>query len=743
MRKNIKNDKVIKALTIGLATMIAATSVPTGVFAEEGEPQAEPAAQSSNEESSQSVSENTNESSAASQTAGTCADMAANDVPAAVTALSEASEAVGQIADVVNPEDQTVVTEIGAGLTEVTGEIAAIGGEEGALADATALIGQALVADINADAAVETANADLANTDEQLQNFAAADTKTTNNTKTTVEKAEVANTTGSETEAYKAKDEAVAALEVVKEGYAAAEEAFEETKKAVSATETAYNEAVGQQQAAAQKLADAKVALNDAGTNATAANERLKAIQSQMDNLNKKVDDLAKQKEDLENLNDQYYKLMVHFYRDQNIKCAVYNEDGTLNVAASAEKAKGVSTKTATENTFKVGRALMADLITFKLKAAGVDPETIRIGEEVAKGTRKTMSEGTLTKDNSKNDRVEIKEEKDIWFADYGKGNDGRGNAVKVTYEKDGETVTEYYNYVLKSKEGEKDLENGPIYLAKIDIEASGEDMVSRDTDPNNMDDLSKLNARIAEALKAAAILDEYAAAKAEVDEAAKLVDDLTKAIDKLNNTEIKISAEKVENLGKALEQAKKDLQAASDRKDELEGMVEEAQKAVDSIDLSRFNKKADETGSDTVSVATASLLAETFATASSESETTAAGGSAAAGSEAAGGAASGVLGARTGAAVTEAGTENQEAADTALKADVDTEEIPVEEVKAKDESVKLVKIADNRVPLAEMPFEADDNISWWWLLVIALFGATGKAMYENHKRKEEAKTLS
>ena len=50
-----------------------------------------------------------------------------------------------------------------------------------------------------------------------------------------------------------------------------------------------------------------------------------------------------------------------------------------------------------------------------------------------------------------------------------------------------------------------------------------------------------------------------------------------------------------------------------------------------------------------------------------------------------------------------------------------------------------LTKIGNNEVPLADMPFETDDNISWWWLLVIALFGAAGKAMYENHKRKEEA----
>ena len=34
MRRNIKNDKVLRAITIGLATMIAATSMPMNVYAE-------------------------------------------------------------------------------------------------------------------------------------------------------------------------------------------------------------------------------------------------------------------------------------------------------------------------------------------------------------------------------------------------------------------------------------------------------------------------------------------------------------------------------------------------------------------------------------------------------------------------------------------------------------------------------------------------------------------------------------
>ncbi len=41
MRRNVKNDKVLRAITIGLATMIAVTSTPVTVFATDGDGQGE------------------------------------------------------------------------------------------------------------------------------------------------------------------------------------------------------------------------------------------------------------------------------------------------------------------------------------------------------------------------------------------------------------------------------------------------------------------------------------------------------------------------------------------------------------------------------------------------------------------------------------------------------------------------------------------------------------------------------
>ena len=59
----------------------------------------------------------------------------------------------------------------------------------------------------------------------------------------------------------------------------------------------------------------------------------------------------------------------------------------------------------------------------------------------------------------------------------------------------------------------------------------------------------------------------------------------------------------------------------------------------------------------------------------------------------------------------------------------VDADEEIKEDENSKTEMAgteKVVWIGNNEVPLADMPFETDDNISWWWLLIIALLGATG-----------------
>lgn len=52
----------------------------------------------------------------------------------------------------------------------------------------------------------------------------------------------------------------------------------------------------------------------------------------------------------------------------------------------------------------------------------------------------------------------------------------------------------------------------------------------------------------------------------------------------------------------------------------------------------------------------------------------------------------------------------------------------------------KMVEINDSEVPLAGSLDVEEDGMSWWWLLIVALLGATGTAMYEKHKKNKAAK---
>lgn len=62
-------------------------------------------------------------------------------------------------------------------------------------------------------------------------------------------------------------------------------------------------------------------------------------------------------------------------------------------------------------------------------------------------------------------------------------------------------------------------------------------------------------------------------------------------------------------------------------------------------------------------------------------------------------------------------------------------EEVVADEV-AEDEGIV---IEDEATPLAAIPAEEKANMSWWWLLIIAVLGATGYEMYKKHNEKKAA----
>ncbi len=127
------------------------------------------------------------------------------------------------------------------------------------------------------------------------------------------------------------------------------------------------------------------------------------------------------------------------------------------------------------------------------------------------------------------------------------------------------------------------DVENGAIYLALVKYNDDTEQWeASAVEDENNFDDYTKLT----KALQAIEDLEKYEQARMAVDEAVEKVTQLEEMIASL-------SIESPSNLAKledALDEAREELDKAYEKKNELEGVVEEARKAVAGIDLSRFD---------------------------------------------------------------------------------------------------------------------------------------------------------
>lgn len=93
------------------------------------------------------------------------------------------------------------------------------------------------------------------------------------------------------------------------------------------------------------------------------------------------------------------------------------------------------------------------------------------------------------------------------------------------------------------------------------------------------------------------------------------------------------------------------------------------------------------------------------------------------------------------GAGAGNAGAANAGAAVVTIEDEAVPLAAPVVEGETAAADDATVTIADEDVPLAAFPTDEEKaTMSWWWLLIIAILGATGYKMYKEHqKRKEEA----
>ena len=566
---------------------------------------------------------------------------ASEPVSEAKAAISEAKEAVSAVA----PQGEVQVVEfrpIEAAVVDITNNLNTAETAVGNMVQTNEETGETVTDLQTADAANGVAAEQLAlidgeqlDTDTQnvkdalsaegamndLGDFSAASKTAQEDAGKAISDAKTANTSKNRNEAYAAKDSAVANLANAKQGLKDATTAYNTASGKLDQAQDDYDAAVKAKKVADQKVQEAAAALENAQNNTTAALEALKAAKQNAANLAAQVQQYYDTKTDLEKMQKQYRALMVQYYKDLLGDNASYDADGKMNFDNCAATATATEAAIAATNAkadkpddtvMRLSRNLMQQLVMYQLQnTEGVDVSTIQfaVGGSVSKPTKEGS---TYVKDGK--EQVQTKGTPNYtWYNQLVNTNDktdpnggGRTNRVKVVYTKkvDPETnemvdkeITEYYNYIFKNstrKDSLDDLAGGPIYLALINESAK---TVNRDKDENCFDDYRTLT----EAIDSIKYLDEYKAAKDAVDAAEAKVQALQNEIDALQGTlatnagDLQDKTEKLTALEKALGDAKKDYEAAKADKAALKEKVEEAERAVAGINLSRFNVTVDD----------------------------------------------------------------------------------------------------------------------------------------------------
>ena len=226
------------------------------------------------------------------------------------------------------------------------------------------------------------------------------------------------------------------------------------------------------------------------------------------------------------------------------------------------------------------------------------------------------------------------------------------------------------------------------------------------------------------------AITGKYAALLTEAEAATKAVAEAQAEVDKLNEEIAKLK-DRTSNLGalRTLEEklatAELNLEEAEGILDEINGKLEEAGIDLDDV-IRRLTPAPGVPGTPGAPATEDGAPGEGPATVvTTTTTTTAATNLALAGAGNAGGANAGNAGndANAGAG----GIVNIDDEETALAASVDDV----------DDTANVVEIGDEETPLAASV--DNETMSWWWLLLIALLGATGYEMYRKHQQKKEA----
>ena len=557
--------------------------------------------------------------------------------------------------------------------------------------------------------------ADTAQVNEELTSFDVSANVVDTQSDAAIADAATANKTSDEKEAVAAKKNAEAEL-------ANAETALDKSNKTFENAQNNFNSVSANYAEANNTYNTAIAALNDVSANTVAAEQALEAAKALID-----VEEIKKGK--LEDMEEQYYGLMVQYYRSILGNNTVY-VDGKLDVSANAglltENQINSFAKNGDATFFKYGRYLTKELVEYMI----INREDVSFNNEeneftygtTGKGQKQEGQEAVIFSNDDGNDQAKPgKTETYIWNrTNY---NSGRGNSVEVTYkDKDGVLRTEHYNYVIKSSEydDELDMKNGMIYLALVEL---GEDnkyhAVAVSDNDNNYSDYTKLT----EAVAAYQVLDTYTQA---YEEAVAKVEAL-KATYATLSADATATKAQLDTLKAALDTASEALADAEAKKEEVTAKYEEAKKAVAGIDLSRFAvvpvtvaAPAEEAPAEEPAEEPAVIILPAAAPI----------------------AAAPVVAAPAGEEVEEIEEVNAEVIvdedDTPLSdgPEITEEETVVEEEKSEPAEV-IAEIEGDEVPLAGFAFTESLKKVWWIWILIALTVVTMYLIYKRNAKKE------
>lgn len=528
-RKNIKNDKVLRAITIGLSTMIAATSAPLNVYAGAGD---EPAtADGIGDTTSQPGSRVETEPEESVPEAVVTEEEVKVDVvevEPVTDAIDQAAKDYSEHAESVDNETLDAVdAAVNADIVAAKKEIQNIKGVE----DINNVIVQTAVADANIAELqknlegvylensneddnhkarlqydVPRENGDLkidenncpevgnGSAKEQLSGQYNVDgEKSTTGANLTnrsvqgtyqagmgkIQEAITARTNGDEDAENKA-------LAQAEEYLRACENRLDNSTKVLADATAQYKAAQEAASKAEASLENAKKCVNGAIASTEAARANLKAAREKA----QKYTDIS---------NQQYGIMINYFSKAIENDTAKYDKNGELDVNASAKAIADLDPSVSDINkdknkyyqlvegdklsndVYAPGRELLKQLVMLKLEGDGVDKNSITFGTEKdaidVDGTKYDQYKGeskvtiNTSEEEGVNDTVKLSGTGNHYYTNVS-GDNGRMNHIKVTYtDSEGNPQTKYYNVAYKGTkyEGEDvDLTKGICFITEV-----------------------------------------------------------------------------------------------------------------------------------------------------------------------------------------------------------------------------------------------------------------------------------